>query len=75
MEYNPNGDTQTAIFGTADASYSSLDVIEDMLNTPAQLDWRLYDSRASGIETATTDNLWLPVDPSELDLAGYPLEL
>ncbi|KAJ5748660.1 uncharacterized protein N7511_010356 [Penicillium nucicola] len=39
-------------------AYNSLGVIGDMLNLPAQLDWRLYDSRISGIEMATNDNVW-----------------
>ncbi|KAJ5784552.1 uncharacterized protein N7503_009764 [Penicillium pulvis] len=39
-------------------SYSSLGVIDDMLSTPAQLDWRLYDGRMYGFDTANQDSLW-----------------
>ncbi|OQD87246.1 hypothetical protein PENANT_c006G03571 [Penicillium antarcticum] len=45
-------------------SYNSLEVIGDMLSLPAQLDWRLYDSRISGIDMATNDNVWYSASSS-----------
>ncbi|OGE57630.1 hypothetical protein PENARI_c001G06720 [Penicillium arizonense] len=55
-------------------AHNSLGVIGDMLNLPAQLDWRLYDSRISGIEMATNDNVWYSTAASapELGFASYP---
>ncbi|KAJ5579686.1 uncharacterized protein N7459_005671 [Penicillium hispanicum] len=43
---------------TESTPYPGLGVIEDMLNTPAQLNWRLYDSRVFGFETPVQDSLW-----------------
>lgn len=72
--YTSAGDMQTAAFNpTEPPSYSSLGVIEDMLNTPAQLDWRLYDSHIFGLEAADEDNIWLPAATTapELDFDVY----
>lgn len=68
---------QTTMFDSTGAPlYSSLGVIEEMLNAPAaQLDWRLYDSRVSGFEAANQDNMWYsngPAAPPEVDLLAYP---
>ncbi|CAG8011420.1 unnamed protein product [Penicillium olsonii] len=53
-------------------SYTSLGVIEDMLDGPAQLDWRLYDSRISGVEMATNHNVWYSENPATpYDFTGY----
>jgi hypothetical protein len=54
-----------AIFNTTETPpYPSLGVIEEMLNAPAaQLDWRLYDSRVSGVEETNQDNFWFPAAP------------
>ncbi|KAJ5701343.1 hypothetical protein N7488_008891 [Penicillium malachiteum] len=43
-------------------SYSSLDVIDDMLSTTAQLDWRMYDGRMYGFDT-TQEGLWSAEEP------------
>ncbi|KAJ5774191.1 hypothetical protein N7457_009087 [Penicillium paradoxum] len=54
-------------------SYNSLEVIEDMLAVPAQLDWHLYDSRISGVESTSNNNAWYsdgPADPM-YDFAAY----
>ncbi|CAG8878586.1 unnamed protein product [Penicillium salamii] len=53
-------------------SYTSLGVIEDMLDGPTQLDWRLYDSRISGVEMATNNNVWYSDNPATpYDFSGY----
>ncbi|KAJ5526112.1 transcriptional regulator family: Fungal Specific TF [Penicillium frequentans] len=54
------GDMQADMYTNASEtpSYSSLGVIDDMLSTPAQLDWRLYDGRMYGFGTANQDSLW-----------------
>ncbi|KAJ5891462.1 uncharacterized protein N7473_007690 [Penicillium subrubescens] len=53
-------DMQAAMYNTTSStpSYSSLEVIGDMLSTPAQIDWRLYDSRVSGYPVVSQDNSW-----------------
>lgn len=66
----------TAPINADDApSYQSLAVIEDMLSDPAaHLDWRLYDSRVSGLEESNRDNFWFsgaPPAPLEVDFT-YP---
>ncbi|KAJ6024702.1 hypothetical protein N7540_005499 [Penicillium herquei] len=55
---SPN-DMPTAMFTdlSQTPSYSSLDVIDDMLSATAQLDWRMYDGRMYGFDT-TQDSLW-----------------
>lgn len=68
---------QTTMFDSTGAPlYSSLGVIEEMLNAPAaQLDWRLYDSRVSGFEAVSQDNLWYsngPAAPPEVEFIAYP---
>lgn len=55
--------------------YTSLGVMEDMLNTPAQLDWRLDDRRIFGLGTVGQDNdIWYPpaMAAPELDVDGLP---
>ncbi|KAF7714820.1 Fungal Zn(2)-Cys(6) binuclear cluster domain-containing protein [Penicillium ucsense] len=57
-------------------STSSLDVIGDMLGTPAQLDWGLYDIHVSGYATARQDSSWFEAGeeslPLTMDLTAYP---
>ncbi|KAJ5175012.1 uncharacterized protein N7482_000889 [Penicillium canariense] len=69
------GDLQAAMYNTSETpSYSPLDVIKDMLNTPAQLDWRLYDSRVSGFAGPNQGNVWLPGTqgtPMGMDFVTY----
>lgn len=69
------GDLQPAAFNPTEvAPYSSLGVIEDMLNAPAQLDWRLYDSHVFGLGTVDQDNnIWYPaaMTAPDLDFDGY----
>ncbi|KAJ5895032.1 hypothetical protein N7495_006723 [Penicillium taxi] len=64
---------QDIMQSTETPSYSSLGVIEDMLNTPAQMDWSLYDSRMYGVETTNRDK-WIPesADLSTMDFGLYP---
>ncbi|KAJ5966540.1 hypothetical protein N7481_013254 [Penicillium waksmanii] len=73
-----NGDLQTAAYGSSEApSLSSLGLIEDMLNTPGQMDWRLYDSRISGFGPSDQDMLWVPditVPPTLDEFLSYPSE-
>ncbi|CAG7969487.1 unnamed protein product [Penicillium nalgiovense] len=55
-------------------SYNPLGVIEDMLDIPAQLDWNLYDSHISGVQTATNNNIWYSHGPATpaYDFGAYP---
>ncbi|KAI2792476.1 hypothetical protein POX_b02514 [Penicillium oxalicum] len=57
-------------------SFSSLDVIGEMLSTPAQLDWGLYDTHVSGYGPAHQDSSWFEIgedaEPSAMDLMTYP---
>ncbi|KAJ5669128.1 hypothetical protein N7462_010198 [Penicillium macrosclerotiorum] len=71
---------QGSMYNTAETpSYSSLDVIGDMLNTPGQLDWRLYDSRVFGYETANQETAWgpppVPTESSGMDFDPYSANL
>ncbi|KAK9858740.1 hypothetical protein MYU51_018049 [Penicillium brevicompactum] len=71
--YAANYETPRVIPSTAGTpSYTSLGVIEEMLDGPAQLDWRLYDSRISGVEMATNNNVWYSDAPATpYDFASY----
>ena len=74
--YTPDGEMPSALSNTDGAPhYPSLDVIEEMLNAPAQLDWRLYDSRVSGLEETNQDTFWFSgASPVPLeDEFTYPL--
>ncbi|KAJ5682036.1 uncharacterized protein N7477_001976 [Penicillium maclennaniae] len=64
LDYTSNGEIPVALSNTDDAlHYPSLDVIEEMLNAPAHLDWRLYDSRVSGLEETNQDTFWFSATP------------
>ncbi|RHZ51488.1 putative C6 transcription factor [Aspergillus thermomutatus] len=40
--------------------FGSLDVIEEMLDAPTNLDWRLWDQQIQGLEDANARTLWYP---------------
>lgn len=62
--YTTGGEMPIALSNTEGAPhYPSLGVIEEMLNAPAQLDWRLYDSRVSGLEETNQDTFWFSGAP------------
>ncbi|OQE22551.1 hypothetical protein PENSTE_c010G04977 [Penicillium steckii] len=68
MDTSSNGDMQNTAYVSGEApSLSSLGFIEDMLSTPDQMDWRLYDSRISGFGPSDQEILWAP------DVSGMPL--
>ncbi|KAJ5602118.1 hypothetical protein N7510_011652 [Penicillium lagena] len=62
-----------AVHPTAEfPSHLSLGVIEEMLNSSAELDWRLWDSRVNGFEMANQNNMWYFDSPSEPPMPTAP---
>ncbi|CAG8898049.1 unnamed protein product [Penicillium egyptiacum] len=58
------GELQSAIPNPGQTPlYNSMEVIEDMLDIPAQVDWNLYDSHISGVQTAN-NNIWYSDGPA-----------
>ncbi|KAJ5225565.1 hypothetical protein N7468_006790 [Penicillium chermesinum] len=56
-----------------ETSLSSFGVIGDMLTTPAQVDWRLYDSHMFGYDMTSPNDIWPPFEDISTADMGFPM--
>ncbi|KAJ5092946.1 hypothetical protein N7456_008807 [Penicillium angulare] len=66
---SPDGMQAAILTNTSQTpSYASLDVINEMLSMPSELDWNMYDSKMYGFSTAQ-DNAWTSEPTPDMDFS------